>query len=555
MTQISYGEIADQTIMNFLKAVVLIDDYWSEALNSPTLAELDPSLLNLDPQPIPLQKGVDETITAQNKENSTISSTPTDPAYLREIGTEINKHGILFTGFSYTDALKEIAFKLASKSDILILDWYLGAEDSRPALDLLEKLKTTGSPRFIFVLTDQDLEGVRKIIIEHIGESVEGTGFVFNCGPFSFSLKNKPQAGGTNTVIPSKVLEEAIAGIRARFGGLLQLAALELLGQYRDCLHEVLDHFHAETDLPFILEWLENDSPIRDSHSFNSLAIDEWTARVTRRFKPSESRTITKQTVSALLTDWKASTVHPDRCGEILKELSRADVKQFPLQSQKVTELLESLDGWLSSHDTRWPDNLEGASSSAPWGNRAKRTLAMNYLSIRKGVSSPIEKLTDLDALFQCQANLPSNLEQGTVLKTPDDGFLICITPSCDCSRPERIKNCYVFLEAKRIDASTIKNYPEGSVVAIRTKNVGNLLLAVTLKPTFTYKIVDPSLETDLHATVTYGEVAAFVIQPVAQLRPARVQSLISLVAGKVIEVGLDRSELLRQLCKSNSSD
>jgi hypothetical protein len=176
----------------------------------------------------------------------------------------------------------------------------------------------------------------------------------------------------------------------------------------------------------------------------------------------------------------------------------------------------------------------------------------MNYLGLRKGIKSPIEKLADLDVLFQCQANLPLKLNQGTVLIDPMGIYLICITPTCDCSRPARIKNCYVFLEANLVDIATLKNHPEGSVVALRTNDNGNLLLAVNLKPTYTYKITNPSLENDIHASGTYGTETTFIAKPVAQLRAARVQSLISLAAGKSIEVGLDRSELLRQLCKSN---
>ena len=556
MTQISYGEIADKTIRDFLKAVVLIDDHWSEAQNAPILEGLDPTLLNLDPQPIPPQEGVDLTSSTPNEGFPTVSTSPTDPAYLREIGTEITKQGFLFTAFAYTDARKDTAFRLASKSDILILDWNLGAEDSRPALALLEKLKNTGSPRFIFILTDQDLDGVRQKIIEHMGDQPEDTGFVFNCGPFSFSLKNKPQAEGSNTVIASQVLEEAIAGIRSRYGGLLQLAALELLGQYRNCLHEVLDHFHSDTDFPFILEWLEQESPIRDSHSFNSLAIDEWTSRVTRRFQPSESRTITNQTVSALLAEWKENTSLPcDHMDRLRVSINAAD-PSFSGDQSKVTELLGSLDDWMAAANCKWPASLKGQQRGKDWSKNAKRNLAMNYLGLRKGVSSPVETLTRLDVLFQCQANLPLRLNQGTVLIDPVGTYLICITPTCDCSRPAtRIQNRYVFLEAKNVDISTLKEHPESAVVAIRTKEEGNILLAVTLKPTFTYKIANPSLENDLNASVTYGTDNTFILKPVAQLRPARVQSLISLVAGKTIEVGLDRSELLRLLCKPSSSD
>lgn len=555
MTQISYGEIADQTIRKFLKAVVLIDDHWLEAQNVPVFESIDAApLLNLEPQTILPQERVDSTTTG-DAEISPVSTSITDPAYLREIGKEITKQGLLFTGFAYTDALKETAFLLASKSDILILDWHLGNVDSRPALALLEKLKNSGSPRFIFILTDQDLAEVRTRIIEELGGATGEDGLIFSCGPFSFSLKNKPQAESPDSVLATQVLGEAISGIRARFGGLLQLAALELLGQYRDCLHEVLDHFHSDTDLPFILEWLESESPIRDSHSFNALAIDEWTAMVTKRFPPSSAQTIKNETVSALLADWKETTVLPGNHTEKLEETGKREDPSFPMAPNKVTELVGSLDAWMTGASCKWPASLKGQTQGKEWKKDAKRNLAMQYLGLRKGVTSPVETLTKLDAFFQCQANLPSMLNQGTVLRDPLGTYLICITPTCDCCRPSRVRNCYVFLEATTASISSLNKHPEGTVVAIRTNDKDNLLLVVTPKPTFTYKIANPSLETELLATVTYGEENAFALEPIAQLRPSRVQSLISLVAGKAIEVGLDRSELLRQLCKTNKSD
>ena len=553
MTQINYEMIADQTIRKFIKAVVLIDDHWEEGQNAPILEEIDPNQLNHEPLMIPPQENIKEAIATIDEGKPSAPLSFTDPAYLREIGKEITNQGFLFTGFNYKDTKSETARKLAAKSDILILDWHLGNVDARPALAILEYLKTTGSPRFVFILTDQDLVEVRKQIIELLGEPTGGADLmIFSCGPFSFSLKNKPEATGSNIVMAKKVLDEAIAGIRARFGGLLQIAALELLGQYRDCLHEVLDHFHANADFPFILEWLEKDSPIRDGHSFSSLAIDEWTARVSRRFSSSEAQTIKDETVSALLANWNETTSLPNQYEEKLKKAIKEEGKPFPDDQGKINELMESLKDWMASSGSSWPDSLRGLNRGDAWPKSTKRILAMNYLGLRKEVASPIEALIDLDVLFQCQANLPSTLEQGTVLLVSNNKYLICITPACDCSRPSRIKHCYVFLEAAKVDISTLKDHPEGTVVALRTKDNGNLLLAVTLNPTFTYKITNPSLESNIVASFTFESTDTFIIKPVAQLRPARVQSLISLAAGKAIAVGLDRSELLRQLCKSN---
>lgn len=552
MPQLSYSEIADKTIRNFLKAVVLIDDHWAEAQSAPGLIVEGTGHIDLVPQTIPPQGQEQELLPVQEAPPPGAVSL-TDPVYLREIGDEIIKEGLLFTGFTYVDAHKETAFKLASKSDILILDWLLGGGDCRPALDLLAGLKETGSPKFIFILTDEGLDGVRARIIEELGEPTGGTGYVFNCGQFSFSLKNKAQKGGDNCVIASRVLSEAISGIATRYGGLLQLAALELLGHYRNCLHEVLDHFHSNTDFPFILEWLEGASPIKDSHSFNALAIDEWTAKVLRRFHPSKSIALTDSTVSACLKNWHKTTVIPEDAADKLKKLVKDEKIYFPQTQLQIDELMESLDEWLETSSINWPEALGGEAKGSPWGEKKRQVLAMHYLGVRKGVNSVTDSLITLDALFQCQANLPSKIEQGTVLRTIDGKYLICITPACDCERPStRINNCFMFLEAIKLEKSMIKKSPEGYVVAIRTVDNENMLLGVSPKPTFTYKIPNPLIDSCLIAYATYGYDTFFGLKPVAQLRSSRIQALISLTAGKAIEVGLDRSELLRKLCEEN---
>ena len=61
----SYEEIADQTIRKFIRAVVLIDDHWSDVHTVPILRDLDLNNLNLDPQSIPPQESVDITNTSQ----------------------------------------------------------------------------------------------------------------------------------------------------------------------------------------------------------------------------------------------------------------------------------------------------------------------------------------------------------------------------------------------------------------------------------------------------------------------------------------------------------
>ena len=553
MKQTSYGEIADQTIRDFLKAVVLIDDHWSEAQNAPAFESIDVTNINFDPQTIPPQEGVDSTSSVRDERTPIVPMSITDPAYLREIGQEITNQGFLFTGFPYTDALSETAFKLAAKADILILDWHLGNVDSRPALALLESLKGTGSPRFIFILTDQNLGNVRKQICKQLGETSKGKGLVFSCGPFCFSLKNKPQAGGQNTVDPANVLNEAINGIRAQFGGLLQLAALQLLSSYKGKLHEVLAHFSGELDAPFIAEWLEDGSPIGPNNCFRSLMIDEWRSLVERK-QPSVFSILSEEGIAAFIASKKDIPQWGGKSAAIVRgRIKHKQQISFPTSGENLSDLEQEIQDWMVNGDSKWPALTKP--KGITWKPEVVRAIAWGYLSVAcMNDQEQQTQLVNLDAFFHTQSTLPSRLSQGTVLQRKAGGkYLVCITPTCDCERPEaRIDYLYSFLLADRISPDSPINAEEGAVVAVRTVSNGSFLLRVILKPSLSFQIKEAALGDDLNLVNPFNSRQSFRAKPIAQLRPARVQSLISLTAGRSIEVGLDRSEILRKLCKSN---
>ncbi len=553
MTQMNYEEIADRTIRNFIKAVVLIDDHWSEGKSVPIPEKIDSSQLNLGPQTFSPKGDVDSAIVSRDEENSLSSPIDTEPAYLQEIKQEVTNQGFLFTGIKYTDAFKETAFKVASKSDILILDWFLGAADSRPALDLLRKLKNTGSPRFIFILTDQRLENVRNEIIGDLGESTEGTDFVFTCGPFSFSLKNKTQTGGQNTVQPSNVLNEAINGIKEQYGGLLQLATLELLANYKGKLHEVLAHFNRELDTPFIAEWLEEGSPIGPNSCFRNLMIDEWRSLVEKN-QSSDISILSEESISAFIVSKKDIPQWGGISAEIVKKrIEHKQKDKFPTSEDKLNELEQEIRDWMESGACNWPSLTKPRGIS--WKQEVARTIVWGYLSIAcRNNQKELDQLATLDAFFHTQSTLPSHLGQGTILQRIQDGkYLICITPACDCERPEkRINNLYSFLIADMIELKSPIESAEGAVVAVRTKEKASFLLKVILKPSLSFRIMETSLSSNLNLSNPFDSRRSFRAKPIAQLRPTRVHSLVSLAAGEAIEVGLDRSEILRKHCKSN---
>lgn len=554
MMQSSIDMLAKQIISNFIEAIVLIDDHWSEAENALGPLSLDTTQLNLDPQSIALQEGVDSTSTIRDEVISTSSTSTTDPAYLREIGKEITHQGFLFTGFQYTDARMDTAVKLASKSDILILDWFLGTGNPAPAIELLKSIKDSGSPRFVFILTDQtDFTQIKELISNEFGKLSGETSNTFNCGSFSFSLKNKPQAGGQNTVDPTNVISEAIKGIRKQYGGLLQLAALELLSSYKGTLHEVLSHFGIELDVAFISEWFEERSPIGPNNCFRSLMIDEWRSLVERTHSTNNS-ILSKKGISTHIASKSDTPTWGGKSAKRVHGLLTHMQGSFPTDGTRLDELEQEIRDWMEKDGSKWPELTKPG--GVTWNQDAIKSIIVGYLS--EAFNNDLEYMEhfiSLDAFFHSQSILPFCLSQGTVLQRRAGGqFLICITPACDCSNPKnRIKFTYTFLQADRISPnSSINKVQEGAVVAIRTKDNDTYLLKVTIRPPLSFRITDAALNGDLKLYNPFSPKQCFHAEPIAQLRQTRAQSLVSLSAGKAIEIGLDRSELLRKLCKSN---
>jgi len=557
MPAITYKDLANDIIKDFIKAVVLIDDHWSTQNNNiDETQQLDPSSTKLNTEDQSIPPGNDDKIVNAESENKT-PTTPqktTDSAYLKEIENSITNQGFLFTGYAYTDASSNTAFKLAAKADILILDWFLGTESSAQALDLLKSIGKMGAPRFVFILTDQtDFDVIKNQIAKHLDDEIgnvkEST---FECGVFSFSIKNKPQAGGDNTVEADKILVEAVDGIREQFGGLLQIAALQLLSNFREVQHKALSHFQSKLDIPFVAEWMEADSPIGPNFLFSSLMLDEWKSFVE---ESTSNSILSNQGISAFIKSKATSFVRGKESAQTVKVLLPSKKQNnFPSADDKIKAIENEIINWMISNDgTKWPTLTEP--KGITWDPKSIRTITWAYLSIAsENQLTHHKQLLSLDSFFHSQSLLPEKLSQGTILqRVSDNKYLICITPSCDCANPEkRINFQYSFLLAKEINFSKGIPVKEEALLSFRNKNGTSILLEVITKPIVSFLVKHQNYNSNncLNLMHIFGDKKYFRVKPVAQLRPTRIQALVSLAAGNAIIVGLNRSEILRQACK-----
>ncbi len=83
-----------------------------------------------------------------------------------------------------------------------------------------------------------------------------------------------------------------------------------------------------------------------------------------------------------------------------------------------------------------------------------------------------------------------------------EDSFLLCITPHCDCLRPEKIDNCFYFVGGKKLDLSS--GLKKGDTDFISYIQIENEIICIEWKTTpFTIHIpnenkIIPPIECDL---------------------------------------------------------
>ena len=158
------------------------------------------------------------------------------------------------------------------------------------------------------------------------------------------------------------------------------------------------------------------------------------------------------------------------------------------------------IQNWMKNGDSKWPKLTKPIGIN--WIQKVARTIVWGYLSIAcSNDQKEREQLVSLDAFFHTQTTLPSRLGQGTILKRITGGkYLVCITPACDCDRPEeRINYLYSFLFADRISSNSHINAEEGAVVAVRAADNSSFLLKVSLKPSLSFRIREAALSEDLN--------------------------------------------------------
>jgi len=313
-------------IREYVRSLLYIDDEWPDLAEISEKGEPDESELipEIDAEDIDVSAGQDGKgmfgepafkPEAGTKSGSSISSagrkdqdfeakpkklraTLRGDASLLEFERAVKKEGILFSGITYRKKEHHnLVVDLASRADIVVLDWELASDDGLEAIWILQQLIGMGL-RFICIFTQKErLHEIMKHIKKELGVKLpeqrepSGDSAIPEEGPLEFKIENlviaiRKKRSATSDVNsefivePCTLLDEAIKAMAKVYKGFIQLVMLEITNAHRQYLPNILDRFDPDLDPAFLAEFTDEDSPISRSDAFIGILLDECRAHL-----------------------------------------------------------------------------------------------------------------------------------------------------------------------------------------------------------------------------------------------------------------------------------
>lgn len=322
----------------------------------------------------------------------------------------------------FKDAFQS-AVSIAKKSDIVILDWYLGNEDtSEHALSLLNELDNVNGFKIVLVYTKHP---------ESPGAELESTGFepvdTGNENEFSTeSLYTKNQKlfvyiipkSEVNGISSGELISRFYSVFNYSFPGLLQWAGLQIGSSIREQIPAVIEKLPRYVD--------------------TELALQVF-------FKEMENE------------------LAGQMAGLFILDLSKQIMNNPP-------EIIhdENLLSHLSEQSPEFMIDLNG--NKADTGNKIKklaRKISYDQLGIKEA------SLIDLNGFIESITKINNSeepvLEQGTVIDCENHLYL-CITPLCDLYRmkPGSYVSFLVGIQIEKLEKTSEQNYIQ---TVVRTTN------------------------------------------------------------------------------------
>lgn len=547
----TFDELAQSVLRNYLRSALIIDDQWPEGPVSDLKAETpDESALIDDQSPDSIEPSPvsDPTQTSRPPDN------PEDAQLLTKLQRALLKAGLLATGIRYSSQNRDLATRLASCADIVVLDWHLVGDEGSEAIEILKELQGQDL-RFICIFTGHGrISEIRRTLENGIGtaNSSESDGDL-RIRNLVIAIRNKENlTTGTEgfTVGPDDLLEAALQGLAANYNGLVQLAMLELTQMHRRQLPAILERVDQTLDTAVLLEAGNEASPVDQGGAFLAVLLDEWRAHLEQENSNLRILSLEGRTLRGRQLAQQLGARTEEELAQILEETG-VKIKAVKLVS-KSRDLLQS---WMS----------EGCTGTGPQEGRGitdRERPLIGWAALRAATGSTHEDsakpLLRLDTLFHQQFEQPKELTQGTLVsylaeQTGEVDYLLCITPRCDSARPEKIGHLFTFIHTKSLDPQVVFQKDQaviGEFYCVVKSDAKILCLEFLLKQKLVLRIPNKSFDEEGMAQgyhpITGDEGSRVPLQRVAQLRMEHALSITAAASADGSRVGVNRVEFLR---------
>ena len=515
----TFSEISQATVSNFLSSVVLIDD---KAFSSNSFSEPEANIT----KPKRGGKIAQSTDDAAKKADFQDIDTQT-------VIEAFAEKGLVCTVLNGKNS-KSLQALLAA--DVAIFDWQMEGDDGKRATEfILNLIKEDDGNRSRFICIYSGVENLDQIAKKLRKEKNLSSFKPSRCG-FYLSKENVhitilSKAGGTsgetwkdrsvkNTELPGRIIKEYADATN----GLLEHATLYALASVRANTHKLLNRFSKEVDAPFVSHRVFSN-PMEDVKNHASpLIADEIQSII-------EQAEVNKMLSGDMILTWletqslNGNIINSNKAQAL--EVARHYVQHGITHEPPTCDS----DCVKAAHETLYEERSK-AKFTALLGNNAAQKSEKKFAA-----------LTSLATAYQ---HMTPVLRTGTII-TDKKNYYLCIMPGCDSIRIPQEGRTFPFLLMKRNEQR------RSFYINIDKKYQG---LSVSLKPyeAIVERFFPPEGSQEVKAELCSkclkwffkGEQEEITYFWVADLKPAHAQNVINAYAAQLSRIGLTESEWLR---------
>lgn len=551
----NFADISQAVFRDYVRSAVIIDDEWPEyeILISDNQADESESIAEAEEG-----EELDTVAAALSDKAARPPEAPSveqlDAEILGRLRHALLREGVLTCGLRYQRKDRGTAIELARRADIVVLDWHLVGADGAEALEILKEL-LGDSLRFVCIWTGRGRAAeVKEQLIESLSSATSQHKLTLT-GPgdlrvgnlvIAIRIKEGLEDEPGLTVDPECFLGVAVGGLAKSFGGLVQLAMLEMTHRHRAHLPEILDHIGSSMDTAVLLEAGDRDSPVGPRGALLSVLVDEWRSRLERDHTQLKSlskegrRAFGARLWSARSEDW------PNRMKDHLVLLgTKSNVAKRCSEAASL-----GVDLWVEG-------GCEGEFPEVQGVSRKIAAWAALYSAMEN--DTPLDPLLRLDALFHQQLNPATLLTQGTVVRVADgraEHLLVCTTPLCDADQPTKIGRLFTFVQTRIVPTENILRRGGAEWYCVVEHGDEHLCLEVLVKERVSLEVWDRNFDDNgivrAHFSLGGGQEQeppkgdGVELHRVAQLRFEHALALSAASATDAARVGVNRVELIR---------